>query len=138
LNAFGIREKGLRSRTLEKYAIFNETIYSPCDGQVVEGIDFLPDIEPLSQPSTYGNYIMIKMKNNVFIRMEHLKQGSIMVKTGETVKSGQAIARVGNSGMTDVPHLHIQAMTGMDFNSAKGLPIIFDGKYPARNSLFFK
>lgn len=138
LNVFGIREKGLRSRKLENYAIFNETIYSPCDGQVVESIDILSDIEPLSQPSLYSNYIIIKMNNTVFIRLEHLKEGSIMVKTGDTVKSGQAIAKVGNSGMTDVPHLHIQAMTSEDFYSAEALPIVFDGKYPVRNSLFLE
>jgi len=43
--------------------------------------------------------------------MGHLRQGSIKVKVGERVREGQPIARVGNSGHTSAPHIHIQAQT---------------------------
>jgi murein DD-endopeptidase MepM/ murein hydrolase activator NlpD len=43
--------------------------------------------------------------------MAHLSPGSIHVKVGDHVTLGQPIAKVGNSGNTTEPHLHIQAQT---------------------------
>jgi murein DD-endopeptidase MepM/ murein hydrolase activator NlpD len=43
--------------------------------------------------------------------MGHLRQGSINVAVGERLNEGQQIARVGNSGNTSAPHIHIQAQT---------------------------
>lgn len=43
--------------------------------------------------------------------MAHLSPGSIQVKVGDHVNVGQPIAKVGNSGNTTEPHLHIQAQT---------------------------
>jgi len=40
---------------------------------------------------------------------------------------------VGNSGNTTEPHLHIHAV---DRQTGMGLPMIFDGRVPVRNSLF--
>jgi murein DD-endopeptidase MepM/ murein hydrolase activator NlpD len=43
--------------------------------------------------------------------MGHLRQGSVTVNVGGRVTEGQPIARVGKSGHTSHPHLHIQAQT---------------------------
>jgi murein DD-endopeptidase MepM/ murein hydrolase activator NlpD len=43
--------------------------------------------------------------------MGHLSPGGIQVKVGVQVTLGQQIAKVGNSGNTTEPHLHIQAQT---------------------------
>lgn len=36
----------------------------------------------------------------------HLKQGSISVKKGQTIKAGETIAQVGQSGVAEFPHVH--------------------------------
>ena len=42
-----------------------------------------------------------------FAFYEHLKRGSVAVKAGDRVKSGQVIGRLGNSGSSSIgPHLH--------------------------------
>jgi murein DD-endopeptidase MepM/ murein hydrolase activator NlpD len=46
-----------------------------------------------------------------YLLIGHLSPGSIQVKVGDQVKLGQQIAKVGNSGNTTEPHLHIQAQT---------------------------
>ena len=46
-----------------------------------------------------------------FLMMAHLSPGSIQVKIGDHVNVGQPIAKIGNSGNTTEPHLHIQAQT---------------------------
>ena len=66
-----------------------------------------------------------------------MADGNIMVTTGDIVKKGQPIARVGNSGRTSNPHLHIHACSGTDtskiLHGGNGIPIYFDGKFPVRN-----
>lgn len=37
----------------------------------------------------------------------HLAKGSLMVKPGDSVVAGQAIAKVGLSGLTEFPHVHL-------------------------------
>lgn len=40
----------------------------------------------------------------------HLRQGSVAVRPGETVKAGQSLGLVGMSGAAAFPHLHLQVM----------------------------
>ncbi len=56
----------------------------------------------------------------------------MVVLEGETIVDGQPVARIGNSGGTREPHLHIGAMdAGSDesFPTAKAVPVTFDGRY---------
>ncbi|MCX7921745.1 MAG: M23 family metallopeptidase [Clostridia bacterium] len=74
---------------------------------------------------------------SIYIALAHLLQGSISVKAGDVVKVGQPIAKIGSSGLSGYPHLHIQAADG-NFDDSHGLPIFFDGKYPISNSIFIR
>ncbi len=124
-----------------KYAVFNQVVYSPCDGEVFYIEDKWPNETPWSGRAPYnvGNHVVIT-SNDFGVLMGHLQRGSILVKPGDRVKKGQPIAQSGNSGWTSQPHLHIQAMrksTG-SFWGWQGIPIFFDGKNPVKNSLFFE
>jgi murein DD-endopeptidase MepM/ murein hydrolase activator NlpD len=55
--------------------------------------------------------VVIDIGGGRYLLMGHLSPGSIQVKVGDPVKLGQQIAKVGNSGNTTEPHLHIQAQT---------------------------
>lgn len=53
----------------------------------------------------------------------HLKKGSIIVKEGETVATGQKIGQIGQSGMAEFPHLHFGALhDGKIIDPFTGLP----------------
>ncbi|MFC2132982.1 M23 family metallopeptidase [Bacteroidota bacterium] len=88
---------------------FDSPVYSPVTGRVTEIVNHLesdslgiPDRENLG-----GNYIVIDAGNNKFVYMAHLRKNSIVAKVGQDVESGEYIARIGNSGNTTFPHLHI-------------------------------
>jgi Peptidase family M23 len=141
LSIWGNDAHGFLPKENEKYVIFNEVVYSPCEGQVFDVIDQWPNETPWGDKAPYnvGNRIVIQ-SGDFLVLMGHLQRGSIQVKAGERVKKGQPIAKVGNSGWTQQPHLHIQAMkmsTG-SFWSGEGLPIYLDGKNAVKNTLFFK
>lgn len=54
-----------------------------------------------------GNGIVIDHGEGWESQACHLAQGSVKVRIGETVRAGQPMARVGLSGNTEYPHLHL-------------------------------
>ncbi|MES2895151.1 MAG: M23 family metallopeptidase [Pseudomonadota bacterium] len=54
-----------------------------------------------------GNGLVIDHGGGWETQYCHLAQGGMMVKQGDTVTAGQPIARVGLSGNTEYPHLHL-------------------------------
>ncbi|MCX4570698.1 M23 family metallopeptidase [Streptomyces viridodiastaticus] len=64
----------------------------------------------------YGNAIVIKHANGTYSQYAHLSR--IDVKAGQTVKTGQTIARSGNTGNSSGPHLHLEIRTSPNFGTA--------------------
>ncbi|MCQ9132063.1 M23 family metallopeptidase [Streptomyces hilarionis] len=64
----------------------------------------------------YGNAVVIKHANGVYSQYAHLSR--IEVKVGQVVKTGQEIARSGNTGNSSGPHLHFEIRTTPNYGSA--------------------
>lgn len=58
----------------------------------------------------FGRLILIRHSNGWITAYAH--NSSILVKKGQAVKRGQAIARVGQSGGVDRPQLHFEMRKG--------------------------
>jgi len=101
------------STELTSYYIYGKPVLAPADGTVTFIQDGRPDQRIGSTDNHFqsGNNIVIDIGGGRYLMMAHLSPGSIQVKVGDHVKQGQPIARVGNSGNTTEPHLHIQAQT---------------------------
>jgi hypothetical protein len=101
------------STDLTGYYIYDEPVLAPADGVVTAVLDGRPDLPIGSADSHYqtGNHVVIDIGGGRYLMMGHLRQGSILVTIGDRVRVGQPIARVGNSGNTSEPHIHIQAQT---------------------------
>ena len=54
----------------------------------------------------------------------HLKTGSLKVKVGDQLTTGQVIAALGNTGNSDAPHLHFHVMSTPDPLRSDGLPFV--------------
>ncbi|MEV7386923.1 MULTISPECIES: M23 family metallopeptidase [unclassified Streptomyces] len=64
----------------------------------------------------YGNAIVIKHANGQYSQYAHLSR--VDVRIGQTVKTGQHIARSGNTGNSTGPHLHFEIRTTPNYGSA--------------------
>ena len=55
-----------------------------------------------------------------------MRQGSLTVKVGDAVKAGAPIAKLGNTGPSEGPHLHFGLLNKPDPIAGRSLPFIFD------------
>jgi hypothetical protein len=73
-----------------------------------------------------GNCVVIDHGNGEFSALLHMQPGSVTVKIGDHVTQGQVVGKLGNSGDSNMPHLHYQLMNGPVMFVADGLPFKFD------------
>jgi murein DD-endopeptidase MepM/ murein hydrolase activator NlpD len=86
---------------------------------------------PLTRDTNAGNWIALDLGDDRYAFYAHLQPGSIRVKAGDTVRKGQVIGLLGNSGNAVGPHLHFHvgdeySLNGGDLNGNEGLPFIFE------------
>jgi len=139
VDGWGCRANGLLPQSLEDYFIFGVPVYAPCAGVVAAAEDGIPDRDPtaLEKRSPAGNFVLLEC-GGAQVLLAHLMQGSVAVARGERVQTGQPLARVGNSGWSSEPHLHLHAQTvaaaaGAPFD-ADPLPLRVDGRTLVRGS----
>ncbi|MEU0898762.1 M23 family metallopeptidase [Streptomyces massasporeus] len=64
----------------------------------------------------YGNAVVIKHGNGTYSQYAHLSK--VTVHIGQIVKTGQEIAKSGNTGNSSGPHLHFEIRTTPNYGSA--------------------
>lgn len=107
-------------------------VYAVADGTVASTRDDFKESATLaahphySSDSATGNYISIKIADSQFVFYEHLKPGSILVKPGQQVKKGDIIAKLGFTGQTTGPHLHLHVADTDSPLAAEGLAFVFE------------
>jgi murein DD-endopeptidase MepM/ murein hydrolase activator NlpD len=115
----------------ESYPYFGADIHAVADGPVVAVVDGLPEQVAGKNPTGLpldqygGNHIVEDIGGGNYAFYAHLKTGSVNVKPGDQLKTGQVIAALGNSGNTSAPHLHFHVMSTPDPLRSDGLPFVF-------------
>jgi len=81
-------------------------------------IDTFPDqrIGSVDRKNAPGNQVVIDIGGGRFVAYAHIQSGSIPVSVGQSVRRGQLVGLVGNSGNSDMPHLHVQAQNNAIFD----------------------
>jgi hypothetical protein len=116
----------------KNYFGFGKEILAVADGTVVDMLDGLPDVPtiysapPATLETAAGNFVIQDIGNGKYACYAHMVNGSVRVKKGDILKEGQVIGLMGNSGNSDVPHLHFQVVTGTpSFLGAEGYPHVY-------------
>jgi hypothetical protein len=95
---------------------YGQPVYAPADGQVIKVVDGLPcgsiGNRDLANPG--GNHVVIDIGNDRQVLLAHLVAGSVAVEDREYVVSGALIGRVGNSGNSEAPHLHLHVQSASE------------------------
>ena len=141
-----VRAGGFRTRSwhfapqpkeISEYLVYDEPVFAPCNGSVLEVKNDHPD-HPAGgeyRDKSGVNFVTLRC-NKIDIILAHLKRGSIEVSIGQSLKTGDFIGTVGNSGNTEEPHLHIQAQTVLPHASRNSYPrpvaMTFNGRYLSR------
>ena len=124
---------GRQDANIDYYG-YEDIVYSTTAGEIESVIDTLPDNTPPNVPTvdpkalyrTGGNQVVVKVSSGVYVYYAHLVRASINLKKGDKVEIGQPIGRLGNSGNSDAPQLHLQVMDGADPLRSNGIPWVFD------------
>ncbi len=95
---------------LTDYYCFDKMVVAPADGTVELVVDHIPDniVGEVNLKENWGNTVIIKHDQHLYTSLSHLKEGSIRVKEGDSVRKGDELGRCGNSGRSPYPHLHFQ------------------------------
>lgn len=111
---------------------YGSEVLAVADATVAAAVDDLtesPTISengPVALENVSGNYVTLDLGGGRYAFYEHLKHGSITVKRGDRVRSGQVIGLLGNSGSSSSgPHLHFHIADASDELAAEGLPYVF-------------
>lgn len=87
-------------------------VISSKDGVIVSVTNNCQDGGDQSCGGGFGNHIIVQHIDNSFTVYAHLASGSVTINIGDSVKQGQVIGKVGNSGRSTGPHLHFEIRMG--------------------------
>ena len=134
---FGRRANGWVPEDLASYYIFGAMVYAPCSGVVIMTEDRLSDLTASEGDRLHpaGNFVLLECAE-ASVLLAHLMQFSLPVGPGDRVQTGDPVGRVGNSGMSTEPHLHLHAQGragSENFLAAEPLPLKVEGRTLVRN-----
>lgn len=123
---------GANATLAKNFFGYGRELLAVADGTVVDTRDGVPDnaiiykLPPFAFATGTGNNVIIDIGNNKYACYCHIIPGSINVKKGDVVKEGQVIGLLGNSGQSDIPHLHFEVVTGKPaIIGGEGYPFVF-------------
>jgi murein DD-endopeptidase MepM/ murein hydrolase activator NlpD len=115
---------------------YGQPVVAAAGGRVVQVRNDLPDVPPgTTTPDNPtlrtlndfgGNHVLIRMRAGVYALYGHMTPGSVRVKRGDRVKTGERIGSLGNSGNTSAAHLHFGLIDGRGLLSSDSLPFVID------------
>lgn len=114
---------------------YGSEVLAVADSVVADVKDGIPETASLGEMPTTpitlenagGNYVSLDLGNGRFAFYGHLQPGSIRVKVGDRVRSGQVIGLLGHSGNSTAPHLHFHVSDSNSPLAAEGVPYVFKG-----------
>ena len=125
-----MRTDGLRN--VDHYS-YDQPVYAVADGKVVGVRSDFPDNTPNESPevppdfdTVMGNHVTLDIGSGRYVVYAHLRRGSVTVEAGDNIQRGRELARIGNSGFSNGPHLHFHISDQPGVYAGEGLPFAFE------------
>jgi hypothetical protein len=117
----------------ESFFTYGEGVHAVAAGRVIHTRNDVADNPPLNEPrgdsftaeTILGNHVVVRLRDGRYATFAHLQPGSVRVRPGQRVRTGQLLGRVGNSGQSGGAHLHFQLSGGPSPVASDGLPFAF-------------
>jgi len=116
----------------KNYRAYGAEIHSVADGVVTQIKDGIPQnvpnqdpVVPITMETVGGNHVLAKIGDGLYAFYAHLQPGSVRVKVGDKVRTGDVLGLLGNSGNSSEPHLHFQICNQNSELACEGLPYAF-------------
>lgn len=108
---------------------YGADVLAVADATVVAVRDNMPESRSVSihhnaLQNASGNLVVLDLGSGHYVFYEHLKPGSLKVRAGDHVTTGQVIALLGYTGDSTGPHLHFHVADGPSPLAAEGLPYV--------------
>jgi len=115
-----------QSSDIEDYYTFGLPVLATASGTVRRVVAHVEDnaAGEMNLKDNWGNLVLIQHAPLLFSMVCHLKKNSIVVKEGDHVVAGARLASAGNSGRSDIPHIHLHFQATPEIGSAT-IPIPF-------------
>jgi hypothetical protein len=112
------------------YIAYGNDAIAVADGRVVAVKDSIPEnvpgitsrAVPITLETVGGNHVILDIGGGHYAFYAHLQPGSIRVRVGDRVRTGQMLGLVGNSGNSTEPHLHFHVSDGNSTLGSEGVP----------------
>jgi hypothetical protein len=121
---------------LNDWPAYGAPIHAVADGIVVTAVNDRRQVAPLVSPGANpdvegpddfpGNNVVEKIASGEYAFYAHMQTGSVRVKVGEHLRTGEVIGLLGNSGNTTAPHLHFGIQDGPTPLTSNSLPFEID------------
>lgn len=115
-------------RSVEDYLAFELPVLAPADGVVHAVADGEPNLAiggRWNRENAAGNHVVLHVAPREYLFIAHLQAGSITVQPGDRIRAGEVIGRVGNSGYSSEPHVHVHLQDTPELHFGEGIPMYF-------------
>jgi hypothetical protein len=117
---------------LTDWACFGAPIHAVANGIVVAAVNNRAEVPPFTttdknptvrKPQDFsGNNVVERIAPGQYAVYVHMQTGSVRVKVGQRLRTGQVIGLLGNTGNSTGPHLHFGIQDGPDILTSNSLP----------------
>jgi hypothetical protein len=115
------------------YHAYGAEILAVADGVVASSHDGIIENVPgldsraveITLETVAGNHVILDLGDGRYAFYAHLQPGSLRVGDGDSVRVGDVLGLVGNSGNSTEPHLHFHVSNGNSPLGSEGLPYLF-------------
>jgi murein DD-endopeptidase MepM/ murein hydrolase activator NlpD len=104
-------------------------LYATRDGVVMAAVDNHVGGGLQAKYRGKANHLRLRHADGTMTLYAHLQTGSLRVKEGDKVKTGQRVAASGHTGYSSGPHLHL-ALQVDNQGRRESVPFTLQGSYP--------